>query len=163
MIRKYASLILLLTPALLFVGLIILFIDHPNLKIKEDFPFFPFQFYLIGTFGAVATLGGTLDWSFHRTELNMKLSKKERDMEAAALGLGGVPMFILMFTAMLSEHKRFFIIPIIIVLIYTIVAICYDEFVFHRVRCGKKENLYHRLLVFGNGLAWIVWFQFIFV
>lgn len=163
MIRKYASLIMLFVPPALFLILVLAFIDHPHLKVTDHFPYFPVQFYLIGFFGIVATVGGVLDWNFHRTVLNMKMSKKERDMEAAALGLGGVPMFVFMFMAMLSDQKELFMIPIIVILVYTVVAICYDEFVFHRVRCGKRENLYHRLLVFGNGLAWLAWFQFIFV
>lgn len=163
MIRKYASLILLFIPPILFLVLLILYREEPSISFKSTFPFVPFQFYFIALFGAIATLGGVLDWSFHRTELQMKISKKERDAEAAALGLGGIPMFILMSTAMLSEYKDWLLIPIILILIYTVVAICYDEFVFHRVRCGKKETVYHRMLVFGNGLAWLFWFQYIYV
>jgi hypothetical protein len=113
-------------------------------------------------FGGIATIGGVLDWRYHRNPLNMKIPKKERDAEAAALGLGGVPMFILMWFAMMNTKPSIFLIPILIVLIYTVVAISYDEFVFHIKRCGKLENTYHRMLVFGNGIAWLSWFHFIF-
>ena len=92
----------------------------------------------------------------------MKIPKKERDAEAAALGLGGVPMFVLMWVAMMNSKPVNFLIPILIVLIYTVVAISYDEFVFHIKRCGKLENLYHRMLVFGNGIAWLAWVHFIY-
>jgi hypothetical protein len=41
--------------------------------------------------------------------------------------------------------------------------ICYDEFVFHRKRCGRYETMLHRLLVFGNGIAWLAWMHWCFV
>ncbi|HTF82724.1 MAG TPA: hypothetical protein VL947_13405 [Cytophagales bacterium] len=92
----------------------------------------------------------------------MKIPKKERDAEAAALGLGGIPMFVLMWLAMMSPNPSLYLIPIIVVLIYTVVAISYDEFVYHIKRCGTTENLYHRMLVFGNGAAWLAWLHFIY-
>jgi len=94
--------------------------------------------------------------------LKLKIPKKERDAEAKALGLGGLPMFILMWLAMNSDSPSNYLIPIIVVLIYTVSAICYDEFVFHIKRCTNKENWYHRMLVFGNGIAWLAWFHFIY-
>jgi hypothetical protein len=160
--RPYLSLILLFIPAILFAFLMFIYKNHPKLTIEQRFPYLPWQFWVLSFFGIIATIGGVLDWRFHRNSLQMKISKKERDAEAAALGLGGVPMFLLMWIAMMSDEPRFFLIPIILVLLYTVVAICYDEFVFHINRCGRLENIYHRLLVFGNGLAWLAWFHFIF-
>ncbi len=160
--RHYLSLILLFIPAVLFGLLIFLFRDNPQLHISNTFPYLPWQFFAITLFGIVATIGGVLDWKFHRHPLNMKIPKKERDAEAKALGLGGLPMFILMWFAMISRHPSYFLIPVLLVLIYTVVAICYDEFVFHIKRCGRLENIYHRMLVFGNGIAWLSWFHFIF-
>ncbi len=116
----------------------------------------------MGIFGTIATAGGVLDWRYHRDPLQLKLSKKERDAEAAALGLGGVPMFCLMWAATMSVRPNTYLVPIVVVLIYTVVAICYDEFVFHMRRCGPQETLYHRMLVLGNGLAWLAWFDFVF-
>lgn len=161
-IRLYLSLYLLFVPAILFGILVVIFRHHPQLAYVKQFPYVAWQFIVIAFFGTIATIGGVLDWRFHRNPLEMKISKKERDAEAAALGLGGVPMFLLMWSAMMSREPRVFLIPIILVLLYTVVAICYDEFVFHINRCGKTETLYHRLLVFGNGLAWLAWFHFIF-
>jgi hypothetical protein len=161
-IRPYLSLFLLFAPPFLVVILFLIFRNEPILILKNEFPFFPWQFILMGFAGTIATLGGVLDWRFHRDPLKLQISKKERDAEAAALGLGGLPMFCLMWMAMLSEKPTNFLIPILIVLLYTVVAICYDEFVFHIHRCGKTENLYHRMLVFGNGIAWLAWFHFIF-
>lgn len=160
--RTYLSLILLFTPAVLFGLLIFVFKDNSKLQITDKFPFLPWQFLLILLFGVIATIGGVLDWMFHRNPLNMKIPKKERDAEAAALGLGGIPMFILMWLAMISSNPTNYLIPILIVLIYTTVAISYDEFVFHIKRCGKIEIIYHRMLVLGNGIAWISWFHFIY-
>jgi hypothetical protein len=160
--RNYLSLFLLLLPAILFGGLVILFRHHAQLSIQGRFPFIPWQFYIIIVCGSIATIGGVLDWQFHRNPLHMKIPKKERDAEAAALGLGGVPMFVLMWLAMMSQYATWYLIPIIVVLIYTVVAICYDEFVFHIKRCKAIENAYHRMLVFGNGIAWLAWFHFIY-
>lgn len=161
--RQYLSLILLFIPAVLFGVLLVVFRESPNLHLNDSFPYLPWQFWAIGFFGVIATAGGALDWAYHRNPLNMKIPKKEREAEAKALGFGGVPMFILMWLAMMSSYASYYLIPILVVLIYTVVAISYDEFVFHIKRCGKLENMYHRMLVFGNGLAWLAWFHFIYV
>jgi hypothetical protein len=160
--REYLTLGLLFAPALLFGILILLYRNDGRLKPSLTFPYFRWQFCAIALFGLIATAGGVLDWRFHRNKLGMKIPKKERAAEAAALGLGGLPMFLLMWFAMLSSHPFNFLIPIIVVLIYTVTAISYDEFVFHIKRCGPLEHTYHRMLVFGNGLAWISWFHFIY-
>lgn len=160
--RSYLSLLLLFCPAVLFTVLLFVFRNDPKLQMSAAFPFLPWQFCIVAVFGVIATAGGVLDWKFHRDPLKLKISKKERDAEAAALGLGGVPMFILMWFAMMSETPTNYLIPIVVVLIYAVSTICYDEFVFHIKRCGKVETRYHRMLVFGNGLAWLAWFQFIY-
>jgi hypothetical protein len=160
--RHYFSLVLLFLPPMLFGVLIIIFRDHPKLKPIFNNSNFPWQLWAMGMFGMVATAGGVLDWKYHRNPLNMRIPKKERDAEAAALGLGGLPMSILMWFAMLSNRPSLYLIPILLVLIYTVAAICYDEFVFHLKRCTAIENTYHRMLVFGNGTAWICWFHFIY-
>jgi hypothetical protein len=161
-IRPYLSLILLFAPPFLALILLWFFRNEPFLRMRNEFPFLPWQFILMGFAGTIATIGGVLDWRFHRNPLKLQLSKKERDAEAAALGLGGLPMFFLMSAAMTGEKPTNYLVPILVVLIYTIVMICYDEFVFHIHRCGKTETLYHRMLVFGNAVAWLAWFHFIF-
>lgn len=160
--RNYVSLILLFMPSILFAVLLFIFRQHQKLNFSDAFPFMPWQFLVMGLFGIIATVGGILDWKFHRDPLNLKIPKKERDAEAAALGLGGLPMFIVMWFAMMSTTSSAYLIPIIVILIYTVVTISYDEFVFHIKRCGKKETMYHRMLVFGNGIAWLAWFHFIY-
>lgn len=160
--RYYLSLLLLFMPAVLFAVLLFIFKDHEKLRFSSSFPFIPWQFIVLAVFGSVATIGGVLDWKFHRDPLNLRIPKKERDAEAAALGLGGLPMFIVMWFAMMSSKPTLYLIPILVILIYTVVAISYDEFVFHVKRCGKKETTYHRMLVFGNGIAWLAWIHFIY-
>jgi hypothetical protein len=160
--RDYLSLIFLFMPGLLFGLLLLLYKENGRLKLGSHFPYAGWQFYAIAIFGMIGTAGGVLDWQYHRNPLHLKIPKKERDAEAFALGAGGVPMFLLMWFAMLSPYPNNFLIPIIIVLIYTVVGISYDEFVFHIKRCDRQENRYHRMLVFGNALAWIAWFHFIY-
>ncbi|MCI1186567.1 hypothetical protein MON38_03995 [Hymenobacter sp. DH14] len=159
--RNYLALVLLFIPALAFAGLLVT-TDWARLGVSARFPFLPWQFWLMAVAGSLATYGGVADWRYHRNPLNMQLSSRERDAEAFALGAGGLPMFGLMWLAMTSPQPTRWLVPIVVVLLYTVVAICYDEFVFHRKRCGPVETRYHRLLVFGNGVAWLAWFEFIF-
>lgn len=160
--RSYVSLILLFVPPVLFGLLLLVFRGNDKLGLTRELPYLPWQFLVMGVAGVVATVGGVLDWRYHRNPLNLKIPKKERDAEAAALGLGGVPMFVLMWLAMMHSRPAIWLIPILLVLIYTVVAISYDEFVFHIKRCGPLETVYHRMLVFGNGAAWLAWFHFTF-
>ncbi|WP_426492576.1 hypothetical protein [Hymenobacter sp. 102] len=153
---------MLFVPPVLFGLLLLVFQGNDKLGLTRELPYLPWQFLLMGVAGVVATAGGVLDWRYHRNPLNLKIPKKERDAEAAALGLGGVPMFGLMWLAMMHPRPVIWLIPILLVLIYTVVAISYDEFVFHIKRCGPLETTYHRMLVFGNGIAWLAWFHFIF-
>ena len=160
--RQYLSLVLLFAPGFLFAFLLWHYHQRPELGMSANFPFLPWQFWMIGVCGVLATIGGVLDWRYHRDPLKLQISAKERAAEAAALGFGGLPMFILMWLAMMSSKPSVYLIPILVLLIYTVVAICYDEFVFHIRRCGKLETRYHRMLVFGNGLAWLAWFHYIY-
>lgn len=161
--RFYQSLILLFLPAFGFAVFLVYLIRIGVIIPDDHVLYFPWQLYLIALCGLIGTIGGVLDWCYHRDPLKLKISKKEREAEAKALGLGGVPMLLLMMAATVSAHQTWFLVPIIIVLLYTVVAICYDEFVFHIHRCGTTETVFHRMLVFGNGTAWLAWFHLIFV
>ncbi|MDF3821065.1 hypothetical protein P3G55_14225 [Leptospira sp. 96542] len=163
LISNYFSLALLLSPACLFFAFSFMIKDIPRFSLSNSFPYLPWQFFTIIIAGKVATIGGILDWRFHRKNIQMKISKKERITEVIALGFGGLPMFFLMWFAMMSTRPTIYLIPIIVVLIFTVSVICYDEFIFHKKRCGRLENLYHRMLVIGNGIAWLAWFQYIYV
>ena len=162
-LRNYLSLGLLFVPAFGFAALYAINYDNPRLGLTSTLPFLPWQFCIVAIAGFIATCGGVADWRYHRIQLEMKMSEKERIAEAVALGIGGVPMFGMMWFATLSDDPNWYLIPIIGLLIFIVVAISYDEFVFHRRRCESKETFFHRLLVFGNGTAWLAWFSFIYV
>jgi hypothetical protein len=61
-----------------------------------------------------------------------------------------------------SPRPLAYLLPTVVVLVLTVVLVCHDEFVFHR-RCGRFERLTHRLLTFGNGLAFLAWAHWCFV
>jgi hypothetical protein len=156
-LRNYLSVVLLFVPAILF-GLFLVFFLAPNMEGN-----WPWQFSLLTVAGIFATVGGVLDWRYHRNPLRLKLSVKERDSEAYALFFGSVPLFGFMCLASLEQQPEVYLIPILVTVLVCTAFICYDEFVFHRKRCNREETLYHRMLVFGNGIAWLAWMHWIFV
>ncbi len=159
MIREYISLIFLFAPGTVFcISLSVS--DNPEFLYKI---IFSAQFVIIIISGTAGTAAGVLDWNYHRKVLGMKISKKERKAEAAALGLGGIPMSILLASAMYSSEPKIYLLPVISILVFTAALVCYDEFVFHRKRCSLKETVFHRILVFGNTGAFLAWFHLIFI
>ncbi|AKG20843.1 hypothetical protein [Calothrix sp. 336/3] len=154
------SLIVLFIPGVAFyLGLALLW-NHPQFSWLHNISAYPWQFWAIAICGIVATIGGVVDWIYHRRGLRM-IGKKERKYEFLALA-GGVPLFIFMSAASLSTQPMQYLIPVIVVVLYMAVLICYDEFMFHR-HCQPWETLMHRLLVFGNTLAWLAWVDWCFV
>ena len=91
------------------------------------------------------------------------MGRAEHHSELVALAGGGLPLFVLMAAASVVPRPQRLLIPVLLVVLFTAVTISYDEFVFHRKRCGAYETLLHRLLVFGNGLAWLAWMHWCFV
>jgi hypothetical protein len=110
----------------------------------------------------VATAAGAADWRFHRSG-KTAIGRPEHRSELLALAGGGLPLFALMAAASVLPRPHVLLIPVLVVVLFTVVMICYDEFVFHRKRCGAYETLLHRLLVFGNGVAWLAWVHWCFV
>lgn len=108
----------------------------------------------------IATIGGVCDWIFHR--LYVATGPNEHRSHLLALVTGGLPIFCLMIAATLMTDPGILLVPIIACLLYTTSLICYDEFVFHFQRCRSLENIFHRMLVFGNGIAFLVWLNLIF-
>lgn len=123
---------------------------------------YPWELWLLGVCGAVATTAGLADWRYHRSGA-AAIGGAEHRSELVALAGGGVPLFVLMSIASLLPRPALMLIPVLIAVLFTTVMICYDEFVFHRKRCGRYETLLHRLLVFGNGAAWLAWMHWCFV
>lgn len=145
------SLGLLFLPALLFlIGL--------KLAVHRGF-LVPWQFYALGLCGSVATLGGVGDWWFHKVYVTV--GPHEHHSHLWALG-GGSLLFFLMGGASLSPRPGAFLIPIVVALLATTTLICYDEFQFHARRCKPFETALHRLLVFGNGAAFLCWLHWLY-
>jgi hypothetical protein len=160
---SWASLVALLLPGVLFGAGLILLRDRPQLLWLHRVADFPWQLWTIGISGVVATLAGLGDWAWHRWAARCVVGWTERKYELLALAGGGLPMFVLMSFASLSARPLQFLLPVLIVLLFTVTLICYDEFIFHRRRCRRLETVLHRLLVFGNGTAWLAWAHWCFV
>ena len=123
---------------------------------------YPWELWGIAGCGSVATVAGFLDYRFHRSG-RTTIGRPEHHSELVALAGGGIPLFVLMALASLLARPAVLLLPILVVVLFTTVLICYDEFVFHRKRCGHYETILHRLLVFGNALAWLAWTHWCFV
>lgn len=160
--RLPLSLLALFVPAVLFVTGLFLVRDHDRFHWVRDLRQYPWEFWIIALCGSVATAAGGADWAFHRSG-KAAIGAKEHRSELWALAGGGVPLFALMAAASVIERPELLLVPVLVVVIFTVVMICFDEFVFHRRRCGVYETILHRLLVFGNGLAWLAWVHWCFV
>jgi hypothetical protein len=156
-----AALLALLVPAVLFpLGLVALGGDARFAWLSRPADY-PWEVWVVAVCGSVATLAGLADWRIHRSGTTV-VGAREHRAHLAALGAGGIPLFFLMAGASLSTRPLGLLLPTLVVLILTVVLICYDEFLFHR-RCGRFEVLTHRLLTFGNGLAFLAWAHWCFV
>ena len=121
---------------------------------------YPWELWTIAVAGTVATVGGVGDWLFHRTFVTV--GPREHRSHLLALATGGVPLFGLMAAASVLSRPGVLLLPVLVVGLYVTGLICFDEFVFHRPRCRPLETLFHRLLVFGNALAWLAWMNWCF-
>ena len=99
---------------------------------------------------------------YHRSG-RTAVGRAEHHSELLALTCGGLPLFTLMVVASILHEPNVLLVPILMVVLFTTVLICYDEFVFHRKRCGVYETFLHRVLVLGNGMAWLAWMNWCFV
>ncbi len=123
----------------------------------------PWQLWILIISGTAATLAGIGDWLYHRLMAKCAISRKERRCELLALAGGGIPVFLMMLMASVSARPLQWLLPVIVTVLFTSALICYDEFIFHRKRCQKFETSLHRVLVFGNGIAWLAWAHWCFV
>jgi hypothetical protein len=151
----------MLVPAVLFPAGLLLLREDARFAWLRDFRAYPLEFWIIAVCGTVATAGGILDWFHHRSG-DTTVGRREHRAHVLALASGGLPLFVLLAFASLSRQPLQFLLPVLVLLIYTVVLISYDEFVFHR-RCGRFETVAHRLLTFGNGLAFLAWTHWCFV
>ena len=159
--RSFVSLVLLFAPGVLFIVVIYLLKDvNVRFAWAQDFTSAPWQFWGIGFFGVIATVGGAGDWIFHK--IYVTVGPHEHDSHVLALGAGGL-VFIFMSFASITDQPLVWLIPTLIALLLTTTLICYDEFVFHINRCKPIETALHRMLVFGNAIALFIWLHWIFV
>jgi hypothetical protein len=156
------SLVALLLPGVLFGLGLFLVRDQPRYGWLFSLSEYPGEFWVILVAGGIATMAGILDWRYHRSG-KTAIGRPEHRSELAALAGGGLPLFVLMAIASVLSRPQVLLVPVLIAVLLTTVMICYDEFVFHRKRCGAYETLLHRLLVFGQGTAWLAWVHWCFV
>ncbi len=159
---SYASLVALFVPAAGFGLALAAAQNRPGLEWIGDGPW-PWQLWTLAVCGSAATVAGLLDWWYHRAIAKCAISAKERRCELLALGAGGVPLFGLMLGASVSARPLQWLLPVLVLVLFTTALICYDEFIFHRKRCQGFETALHRVLVFGNGTAWLAWAHWCFV
>jgi hypothetical protein len=160
-LTSFVSLGLLFAPGAIFITALWLLKDiHPRLAWFNDVSQYPWQFWGIGLFGMIATLGGTGDWLFHKVYATV--GPHEHHSHMLALGAGGV-VFVLMTLASVADDSLPWLLPVIVALLVTVMLICYDEFAFHVRRCKSFETRLHRMLVFGNGAAFLCWLHWVFV
>jgi hypothetical protein len=160
--RLPLTLLALFLPAALFGLGLLLVREHPRFAWLSSLALYPWEFWVLLTSGLVATAAGVLDWRYHRSG-KTAVGRREHSLELTALAGGGLPLFALMGAASVVSRPLLLLIPVLVVVLWTAVLICYDEFVFHRKRCGTYETILHRLLVFGNGIAWLAWSHWCFV
>jgi hypothetical protein len=152
----------LFVPGCLFVLGLYLIRQHPRFQWLSNLRDYPCEFWLIAVCGIIATAAGVADWAYHRSG-KTTIGAPEHHSELVALAGGGLPLFALMAAASVLDRPGWLLIPVIVCVLFTTAMICYDEFVFHRKRCGWYETVLHRLLVFGNGIAWLAWLNWCFV
>ena len=157
-----ASLAALFFPAVGFAAALAWVSDRPDFAWVTHGPW-PWQLWILAVCGTAATAAGLLDWWYHRAVAKCAISPKERRCELLALAAGGAPVFVLMLAASVSARPLAWLLPVLVFVLFTTALICYDEFIFHRKRCQAFETALHRVLVFGNGAAWLAWAHWCFV
>jgi hypothetical protein len=151
----------MLAPAVLFPAGLVLLGSDAGFAWLGNLRAYPPEFWVVAVCGPIATISGVLDWFVHRSG-DTVVGRREHRAHLLALASGGLPLFVLLALASLSPQPLRFLLPVLVLLIYTVVLISYDEFVFHR-RCGDYETTMHRLLTFGNGFVFLAWSHWCFV
>lgn len=155
------SLFAVLAPGTLFLAGLAVLSKDPRFLWLSDVGSYPWELWLIGVAGTAGTLGGVLDWRYHRT--SVLVGAPERRAHFLALSAGGGSVFVLLALASVRDPLPF-LVPVIAAALFTTALIAYDELVFHRRRrCGAYETVLHRTLVFGNGAAFLAWVHWCFV
>lgn len=159
--RGPVALVLMILPGVLLPVGLVLVGKNPRFSWIFHVGQYPWELWAIAICGMIASAGGLGDWLFHRSG-ETAVGAAEHRAHVMALGVGGLPLFLLMSAASVAARPLLWLLPVIAVLIVTVILICYDEFLFHR-RCKGLETTLHRMLTIGNGLAWFAWAHWCFV
>jgi hypothetical protein len=144
-----------------FIAALLFVRGRPEFAFLENPASWPPELWIIAIGGSLATLAGAADFVWHVRGLR-EVSRREERGEIVALALGGAPLFAIMAAASVAAAPRSFLVPVLVTTMFTVACVCHDEFVYHR-RCHWMEALFHRALIFGNGLAFVAWFHWVFV
>jgi|SRR5215217_3238718 len=161
-LRDSANLLASLAPGALFVVALAVVSRQPRFSWLAEPLRYPWELWAIALAGTTATVAGVADWRYHRVA-QLRVGPNEHRAEFLALAGGGFPLFLLMCAASVAHRPLVFLLPVLVVLMGTVVLICYDEFVFHRRRCDRWESLLHRTLLIGHATAFLAWAHFCFV
>jgi hypothetical protein len=161
-LRGAANLLVSLLPGALFSLALLVLRGEPRFAWLSTPARYPWELWVVAVAGTTATLAGIADWCYHRTA-HVRVGPNEHKAEWLALAGGGLPLFLLMCAASVSARPQVFLLPVFGVLMGTVSLICYDEFVFHRRRCGPTESLLHHTLLGGHATAFLAWVHFCFV
>ncbi|HYC78451.1 MAG TPA: hypothetical protein VEI02_12560 [Planctomycetota bacterium] len=159
---RVAGLFAFAIPGAGFIAGIFAVRGRPEFAFLEDAGRWPFELWAIAVGGSVASIAGLADFVWHVRGFR-DVSRKEERGEVVALALGGAPLFVMMAAASLAADPRPYLLPAVATTMFTVACVCHDEFVFHRFAVKRTEALFHRTLIFGNGLAFLAWFHWTFV
>jgi len=124
----------------------------------------PWPVFVIALSGTLGLCGTTADFLYHRATPTPIVGAPEHRAHLLALFTGGVPLFLTMAAATLSQRPLLFLVPVIALAISVTVWVAYDEYVFHRRRkCSRLEKTFHLMANLGNAGAFLAWVQWIFV
>ncbi|MCR9245023.1 MAG: hypothetical protein NXI31_08315 [bacterium] len=154
-----STLIAVLLPAVLMPVMLWLARGLPGMPRLLEPGSWPAELWILAVGGLVATVAGVLDWSFHRRG-GRRIPAAEHRAELMALVLG-VPLFTLLAIASVVAEPAHLLVPIVATALAMAGLIAFDETRFHRA-CGRYETLLHRLLVGGNGVAFLAWVHWCF-
>ena len=153
------TLLALLLPALAFpVGLWLLHED-PRFWWAGLPAQWPIEVLGIAVAGTCATLAGLLDWIYHRRG-HRRIPAPERRCELLALGLA-VPLLVLLGCASVAGRPGMLLVPVLALSLVIAGLIAHDETRYHR-GCTRYETALHRILVIGNGIAFLCWTHWCF-
>jgi peptidoglycan/LPS O-acetylase OafA/YrhL len=153
------TLLALLLPAFLFpIGLWLVHGD-PRYAWAGTLASWPAQALGIAGAGTLATIAGLLDWTYHRRG-HRRIPPPERSCELLAMGLAA-PLLVLLGWASVAARPRVLLIPVLVLALAIAGLIATDETRYHR-GCTRYETALHRILVIGNGIAFLCWTHWCF-